>query len=195
MNLRDDNTIVTSFKHGSDESFSHLFSRFYQSICFYISKYGIEDVEAEEIAQDSFLKLWDRRADFDNLQSILSFLYITSKNATLNLIDKKKRLVTRQENFLKEDESFIEMPISNQIIYTETLSILKQAISQLPDQCQSIINMLYVEGLSTQEISEKLGITASTIYNQKARGIELLKQKLNTNELFILTLLICLLHN
>jgi len=55
---------------------------------------------------------------------------------------------------------------------------LHEAIYQLPPQCRTIFLKLYIEGKSIAETADELQLTASTIRNQKARGIKLLRVKL-----------------
>ncbi|MNI38402.1 RNA polymerase sigma factor [compost metagenome] len=76
------------------------------------------------------------------------------------------------------------------MIYLETLREVHDAIETLPEQCRHVIYKLVVEDLSPQEVAISLGITTSTVYNQKKRGIELLRQRLRPDQFFCLLLLL-----
>jgi RNA polymerase sigma factor (sigma-70 family) len=73
-----------------------------------------------------------------------------------------------------------EKNFSENIVTAETLRQLKEAMDQLPAQCKKIFFKLYIERKSVAETSEELQLTVSTINNQKARGIKLLRIRLST---------------
>jgi len=76
------------------------------------------------------------------------------------------------------------------MIYLETLRTIHDAIDTLPEQCKQVMRKLIVEDLSPQEAAISLGLTTSTIYNQKKRGIELLRLRLKPDRFFCLLLLL-----
>lgn len=184
-----DNTqLLKHFQAGEQHAFKRVFDMYYQPLCLFIVKMGLDKAQAEEIAHDVFMKLWERPADFDTLEGIRGFLYVSCKNAALNLIDKYKRLQVKQDKFLAEQE-WVDTPVYQQMIYVETLHAIHQAIAKLPDRCGQIMQLLFVEGDSPQEVAEKLEISRATVYNQKMRGIALLKDLLDPEQIFMLLFL------
>lgn len=177
--------LLDDFKLGDRKAYQKIFARFYQPLCLFTKKMGLEYETIEEIVQDVFLKLWGKRADFNHIHAIQSFLFVSCRNAALNHIDKIKRLQEKMNAFSEEQE-WIDLPVTQQIIYAETLNAIHHAIQQLPEQCRNIMHALYIDGLTPREIALQLSISTSTVYNQKMRGISLLKNKLNAEQLFLL---------
>lgn len=171
------------FKAGRPEGLRFLYKTFYGTMCFYLEKMQLESYEVEELVQDVFLKLWERHADFDHLGAIRSFLYTSCRNAALNFIGKEKRQ-KEQYKVYGSQLDILEFPITNQMIYLETLREIHEAIYALPEQCSKVMAMLTIEELSPQEVADLLGITTSTVYNQKKRGIELLQSRLSPDQFF-----------
>lgn len=170
----DENKLILDFQKGDKQAYAIVFKKFYQPLCFFAGKMKLDDFEAEELVQDVLLNLWNRRMDFETVGKVKAFLYISTRNAVLNYLDKKKRLGDKQEAYTLGVASY-ELPISHHIIYSETLRELKEAIQTLPAQCSRIMSLLYEEGLAPNEVAAYLGITPSTVYNQKLKGVELLK--------------------
>ncbi len=182
-----DDQIYLGFIAGNRNAYQQLFGRYYRPLCLFLSKMGLDSFLVEEIVQDIFLKVWDRRTDFPNLPTIRSFLFISCKNAALNAFDKEKRLKSKAAKFV-DDQDWVELPITQQIIYSETIQAIHQAIEKLPTQCRKVMQLLFIDGLSTQEVAEEMAITTSTVYNQKQRGIALLKDILSMEQLWLLLL-------
>ncbi|MNE60883.1 ECF RNA polymerase sigma factor RpoE [compost metagenome] len=144
---------------------------------------------AEEIVQDNLFKLWQKRVDFHSFISMKAFLYISTRNACLDGIDREKRKLNRDNHWFLETEHS-ESNVEELIIQTEVLQEIRNAINLLPDQCRKIMKMSYEQSMSGKEIAEAMQITVSTVNNQKARGLSLLRKSLRENgfALFIILL-------
>lgn len=179
--------MLLDFQAGKPEAYQGIFRLFYQPLCLFLVKMGLDRFVAEEIVHDTFLKLWNKNRDFSEINGLRSFLYVSCKNAALNLLDKAKRLRVKEEGYQYSQE-WVDLPVTQQIIYAETIQEVHRAIEKLPDQCQKVIRLLFVEGYTPQEVADELGITSSTVYNQKMRGVQLLRGILNKDQLFVFML-------
>lgn len=174
---------------GDIQAFDYIFGKFYSALCFFATRLTSERFVAEEIVQDTFYKLWNKHADFVSLNSIKAFLYISTRNASINFLNKEQRKTKHGvELGLLEDE--FQEPIINQIIYTEVLREIAIEVDALPEQCAKIIKMIFEDGLQPKEIAGKLNITVSTVYNQKMRGLSILKKRLSGRGFSTLTAMI-----
>lgn len=189
---KDDNSSFVAFKAGEDNGYERLFHRFYQPLCLFALQYKVTREEAEEIAQDVLLQLWYKRNDFDSLQKMSSFLYISTRNATFNLLDKNKRLLTNKDAYHSQDATaeVLNPEQFQKLVYAETVNQLHAILQQLPRRCAQVIALLYLEGYSVPEVVEELKITAATVYVQKKKGIELLKKIMKNQDYFLLSLLL-----
>ena len=174
---RNEEYLLTQLKSGDENAFSHIFRLFYPPLCFFCSRLISNNAVAEEIVQDILYKVWEKNEDFNSLLSIKAFLYISTRNASMNYIDKEQRKLKRETAiYLTSEES--EEPVIREIIYAEVINELRTEINNLPEQCGKIIKMLYEEEMKPQEIADELKIKVSTVYNQKMRGIAILKTRL-----------------
>jgi len=182
-----DQELTALLQQGDERAFEQIFDHYYQALCFFSARLIIDKMAAEDIVQEVLYKLWHKHADFENLNAIKAFLYISTRNASLNYLDKEKRKDKHHELLMSSPEE-TDMPVLNEIIYAEGLREIAMALDSLPEQCSKIMKMIYQEGLKPQEIADALGITVSTVYNQKMRGIGMLRQKLSTGGFGILLL-------
>lgn len=170
--------LLNSLKLGDERAFDQLFRKFYPYLCFFARRFVKVTGTEEEIVQDTLFKLWERRADFESYNALKAFLYISVKNACFNGNLSNQRQLNRDHNWhLLQEE--IEHDVQEHIIKAEIGMEVNQAIEELPEQCRAVIKMSYQQELSGKEIAKALQVTVSTVNNQKARGIMLLRNKLN----------------
>lgn len=179
---------VSEMRNGSQRAFEEVFRHFYPSLCFFAGRLLINEAIAGEVAQDSLLKVWERRHDFESFESVKAFLYISTKNACFDEIDKQERKLNRDHTYYLSTPE-LEAAVDEEVIYTELLQNLSSAIDQLPEQCRKIMKMLFQEEKKTKEIAEELNISISTVNNQKSRAIVLLRKKLLISSATMLNLL------
>lgn len=179
-NLHDD--AFDDFKKGDPRALQSIFKLFYAPLCLFAERMLRHRPAAEDIVGDSMVKLWNRHTDFENMQNVKAFLYITTRNACLNQLKQMQRdsLSKKQLAYLSGDK---EGFILNEIIRNEILAEIGREIENLPNQCRKIFKMSYFDGKKNQEIAEILNISVHTVKNQKARAIQLLKVKLPNRNL------------
>jgi RNA polymerase sigma-70 factor (family 1) len=178
-----------AFKMGDPRALQVIFKLFYPSLCVFAERMLHDRPAAEDIVGETMVKLWNRHADFENLQNVKAFLFITTRNACLNMLKQMQResLSKKQLAYLSTDK---EGYILNEIVRMEVLAEIRREIENLPAQCRRIFKMSYYEGKKNQEIAEMLKISVHTVKNQKARAIQLLKVKLPDRNLVTLLLIL-----
>lgn len=144
---------------------------------FFAGRYVNDSNAALDIVEESFVKLWAKKEKFDSEAGLRSYLYKTVYNGCLRWLENEKRIQSNLAAYsIIADAS--EQTCFENMVRAETLRQLHAAITQLPTQCRSIVQKLYLEGQSVSEIAAEMNLSPSTIKNQKARGIKLLKLKL-----------------
>lgn len=188
MNEQVGDELVSEFNKGNPKSFSSIFNIYYSALCFFAERMILNREDAEDIVEESFVKLWKLHANFETMQNIKAFLYITTKNACRNFIKQTER-ATRNQSELVYTLAKNEDHVLTEITRAEVLREVHAAIESLPPQCRKIVRMSFVQGMKNDEIAAELSLSINTVKNQKARAIQLLKVKLiNTNLLVLLYL-------
>lgn len=182
-----DDILLKDFNRGDERAFKLLFREFYPSLCYFAERLLQDGYAAEEIAQDSLLKLWERHPNFSSRNAVKAFLYITVRNACLKSIRSSGRYQDHI-NTLSDFSDSHEDPAEFELIRTDVYHTIYQAILQLPPQCSKIVRMSYLEGLKNHEIAEKLEISEQTVKNQKVKAIKLMKNLLHKEAYLLLFL-------
>ncbi|AKD57009.1 RNA polymerase sigma-70 factor [Spirosoma radiotolerans] len=163
-----------------------LFKEFYDRLVYFSVQIIRDQVQAQDITQDAFIKYWqEREAIFPNKVAIKNYLYSTVRNASLNVIRHNKVVDDYQEQhgFLEAEE----LTIMDAIISSEVMAELHSAIEALPANYRTISEMSYLEGKKNQEIADELNMSINTVKKQKQRALELLRLRLSP-ELFAVLL-------
>ncbi len=170
------------------KGFSFFFREYYAALCYFSYQIIKDKEEAEEIAELAFIKLWERHANFDNAASIKSFLYITTRNASLNWTRQRKSNGQRSMELARHYSGDSESTTIHQIIEAELYREILQAINTLLPKCRQIIRTLFFEGKDYKQIAQELNLSIDTVRNQKARGLMLIKKRIVLDILIIVAL-------
>ncbi|MDR6513686.1 RNA polymerase sigma factor [Chryseobacterium camelliae] len=178
-NVIDERALLSQFQSGDRFAFDRIFNLYHSSLLFFANRLllNIGTEVAKDVVLDIFLKLYDRRDNFETLSNIKAFLYISVKNSCLKVIERQKVKQKRFDLYSKDFDEF-ERNVLDQILQTEVYQELYYAIDLLPEQYRLIMQRI-VNGDTAREISEELGIPVSTINTQKSRAISLLKKSLS----------------
>jgi RNA polymerase sigma-70 factor (ECF subfamily) len=165
--------VIRAFTKRDAKAFAFIFRLHRKPLVYFAEKIlGIRE-EAEDIVADSFMKLWAKHADFDSLPEIKSFLYITTRNACLNFLKYSKRVSSLQKEYSYWVDKEIE--ILHLMHMAEMLAELKKEVDLLPRKCMNIFRLAFYEGLDTNAIARKLGLSVKTVRNQKAKAVQLIR--------------------
>lgn len=186
----DENELMEQFRNGDETALKDIYVRYHRSLCYFGAKISGDLQEAEDIASEIFIKLWDKRQDFKTVASVRSFLFTAVKNRTLNYL-RHQKVDAHARRHLEYKVLKNENILINEEAESEILRILYNEIESLPGQCKLIFNMLNFGGLSTTQVAEKLEISPQTVRNQKTKAIQLLKTAVLKKNLSVETMLIC----
>jgi RNA polymerase sigma-70 factor (family 1) len=183
-----DSNAFLAFREGDHAAFRLVFNTWYQPLYYFTKKLTGNKEEAEEIALNSFQKLFERREQIDSPSAIKSFLFVTARNNCFDYLRSMKVLKSRQKQFavtMQDDTLFFyEYEIKDELV-----ELVRKAINNLPAECSRVFKMLFYENLTPNEVAEILQISVSTVYNQKSRAMQALRIALADHPLAITLLL------
>ena len=176
----DNGLLAKRIFQGDEEAFKILYEEFFHALLAIACKY-VESEVAKDIVQDTFFKLWTTPHKFSVTTDLRFYLYRSVQNQCLNYIRNKKV----EDRYRDRVEVVSEDFFYNTVLEEEIFIRLQQAIDELPEKYRKVIN-LSLEGLSDKEVALRLGISIDAVKQQKKRGKEQLKEKLNHPFLFLL---------
>lgn len=139
----------------------------------------VDKQDAEELVSDVFMNLWRRRDDVHIYYSLQSYLYRAVRNACYNKRSSKGNAIC-YVSLPQDDIRCEDMLNPEERLYCEDTRIkVKRTINALPPQCRKVFNLNRNEGLTYEEISQRLNISVNTVntqlYRARKRIAELLK--------------------
>jgi len=168
---------MEAFRNGEEQALAYFFKLHSKSLAYFAGRMLDDKTEADDIVSRCFLKLWQKHTDFDSEQNIKAFLYISCRNACLDYLASLKVRTAGQQRYM-EHLQHGEETLLYDVIQTEVLDRLNKEIEALPEKMKVIFKMLYVEGKSTSEIAEELGLSIQTVRNQKTKAVDMIKNSL-----------------
>lgn len=166
-----------SFKKGEEKGFAHYFREHYKPLQFFCQKLLKNEPLAEDIATNTFVKLFERREAIRNESNLVGFLYTTARNACIDqLLQQKSR--ARNHKQLQYLAAVSERTTFEEIVHAETWTKVLKAMETLPPATKKVFQMLFIEGKNYSEIAKETGRSKETIRIQKRKGLIILKRKL-----------------
>nr|WP_319272189.1 RNA polymerase sigma-70 factor [uncultured Draconibacterium sp.] len=178
---------ILRLEKGDRDAFKIVFDTYYKSICLFIGKYITDPDQVEDIAQDVFVTIWEKKIRFENCSAFKSYLYQTAKNKSLNLLEHEAVKKGYQEKAILDQKTTDDFYNLN-FIENETQRLIHKTLKDLPPRAREILTM-QLEGFKNNEIADKLQISVYTVKNHKASAYRYLKENLKLVDILVLIIL------
>lgn len=179
--------ILLKLSKGDKSAFKLIFDTYYKSLSLFIQKIILNAEQSEDIAQEVFIKIWEKRILFSNTLALKAYLYQAAKNKALNVIEHeavKKRYQDRILYVEKTENFFFQ-----HFIEQETNRLIMHTVDKLPPRAKEVL-YLNLEGHKNQEIADHLQISINTVKTHKASAYKFLKENLKDISLLIIAFFI-----
>lgn len=119
--------------------------------------------DAEDIAQDIFVKLWDNPEIWENKDTWDRYIYAMTRNQIYNFLKHQSVELNYQEKFTQENSSSYDFDIYDKLYAEELQLLIKLTLDSMPEQRRKVFSMSRQKGMSNQEIAEKLNLSVRTV--------------------------------
>jgi RNA polymerase sigma-70 factor (ECF subfamily) len=176
----DDTELLRQLALGNELAFVQIIDRHEQKVFSVAYKFLKSREYAKEIVQEVFLRVWNKRDAFSEAKNLEALIYTTTKNLTLNFLEKIANERMAQYKFTQLRDN-----VSRATEYTlqdhEYEALLQRSLEQLPPQQLLVYQLAKVEGLSYEETAERLNITTNTVKYHIKHIHRFLREKLELN--------------
>jgi RNA polymerase sigma-70 factor (family 1) len=153
-----------------------IFRSYYERLCHYANMW-LKDMDAsEEVVQNTFVKLWEKRDSIKVELSVKSYLYRAVYNASINEI-KHQKVKDNYANMHNNHEPSNELHSQSEL--KELESRIEKALKSLPEQCRLIFQMSRYQDLKYREIADILNISIKTVENQMGKALKMMRMNLS----------------
>lgn len=168
--------IRNALVQGDQRVFGEFFRDHYARLCTFAHSFVKDPDEAEEVVQQVFIQLWEKRLHVDIQLSVQAYLFRAVRNSCLNKIrheQVRRAYADEQQALAAESPSASGLAFKN-----ELQEQIYKAIEKLPEQCRLIFRLSRYEELKYAEIAEQLGISVKTVENQMGKALRILRNEL-----------------
>ncbi len=167
---------IDGLKAGNSKIFSKLFDEYYDPLCRTCLRYLPDRHEAEEIVQDLFVHLWERRSEIAIDKSVAAYLFKSVVNRALNYkthqqfkrahidyVKSNTNTFSRDPGLLEEEELFARY---------------ESIVAKMPEKRRKVFRLSRKEGLNYAEIGERMSISVRTVEVHLSRALKEIRRKL-----------------
>lgn len=175
---------VSGIRSGDHAAFEALFREYYNPLHAFIQDQVQPQEIAEDLVQNVFLRLWQKRKTLDVRGTIRGYLYGAAR---LEVIDhyRRKGVRMREEGSRTQADPMPGMgdphPSAEELVHTAELrQAIRHAADDLPERCRVIVTMRWEHQLSHAEIAQALGISRKTVENQMTIAFKVFRSALQS---------------
>jgi RNA polymerase sigma-70 factor (ECF subfamily) len=161
----------------TEPEFEEMFKTHFRALHSYAFTIIREESHAEEIVQQVFYKVWERKKDLNINQSLKSYLYQSVYNESLNYL-KHLKVKKAHQSYILSTSGEEESSSSKKLMVKELEAKIVEALKLLPEQCRTIFQLSRFENLKYREIADQLGLSVKTVENQMGKALRIMRTHL-----------------
>ncbi len=172
-----DEQLITLLQNNNEAAFTELYNRYWEKLLVVASNKLGDLLLSEELVQDIFLDIWNRRHSLHFSVKTSTYLAAALKYKVIDARAKRTRIQQQQQELVKH-QTLADYSTENQLRFDELLQRLATLVAELPDKCQLVYKLSKEDGLSQKSIAEKLNISEKTVESHLSRAVKNLKSGL-----------------
>lgn len=175
---------LKALREGNHEAFETVFTTYYNKTKFFLYGYLKSEVEAEELAEDLFVNLWEKRESIDLDKSFNSYLHTIARNAALNFLKRKFLHAAYIDSSMTSEQ--YGSTSEEDLIAKELGLLIDDIVERMPEQRRRIYILSKEKGFSNAEIAEQLNTTKRNVESQLSLALKEIRKAIS---MFFFTLL------
>lgn len=179
--------VLKKLKEGNQEAYNYLVETYHHELCVYARSLSRDIYLAEDIVQNVFLKLWEKRDKLNPNFSVKGFLYRSVHNEFIDQYRKKMTLSAIEERYYSRLKTIVMKEDTIEIL--NLIALVKEEIQHLPPKCKEMFLLSKQEGLTNIGIAQYLKISMKAVERQMTRAFSIIPEKIGDELQTILFLL------
>jgi len=171
-------------KTGNPAAFKEVFRLLYPRMRGYCKLFIADDSDVEDVIQECFITLWEKRKSINPEKSIESFIFVILRNRCLNVLKSKKiedRRVEIENLDVNELQYLYQLDFSEKeekSIEEMVIESFREAVEELPEKMKQVFVACKIQGKKQKEVAEELGISVKMIEKQISKAKLQIRDKL-----------------
>lgn len=149
---------------GDEHAFQEFFDLYKARVYAFVKGYTHAAADAEEILQDTFLIIWEKKSTLTQVEHPRNYLYTMVRNKTFNFLKR----AAKSEKMRQEIWAHMQLahnPTQDALYLQESNQLLEAAVGRLSEKKQLIFKLSRYEGLNHEQIADKTGLSRSRVKN------------------------------
>jgi len=176
--------LLARLKNADEEAFTQIFEMYVKKVYQFVLSYNKEKTEAEDITQNVFIKIWEKKLLINIDKSFEGFIFTIAYRLVIDYFRKNSVHFHRTTIIGLAEESIASQVNSDDLLKRHSLeSLYEKALQSLPAKRKEIFLLSRHNGLSNKQIAEQLGISIKTVENQMTATLSSLKAFFSASDL------------
>jgi len=172
---------VEALCNGNHKAFEDIFIMYFRRVKVFIVGIIKSDADAEELAQDVFIKLWLNREQINVNKSLNAYIYAIARNATFNYL--KHQIV--EQSYLSNYKQNEDVDTPEEIYFAQEIKLLvEMTVTKMPAQRRRIYILSREKGIANEDIASQLNISKKTVENQLSLAFKEIREVVSVLFLF-----------
>jgi RNA polymerase sigma-70 factor (ECF subfamily) len=172
---QDQQQILDRLRKDDQSALQELFDQCYLPVCTTIRRFVQDHGLVEDLAQEVFVRFWEKRHTLQINSSLNGYLRRMAINEALGHLRRKKVYI---EELDPQTNQGLTPDVEKQLLHTELEDEIRAAIDNLPPRCRTVFKLSRFEELTYQEIADKMEISIKTVENQMGKALRVLREQL-----------------
>ena len=172
-----EDVLIDRFKAGDQSAYEMIFRFYYPGLVLFASQYVMYEEDAEEIVQDFFVRVWQKRDQVNQTGTLKPYFFTSVKNSSLNFLYKQKH----QDKLIQEIVHISENNLLYQpdvFVLSDLQDAIRKAVNSLPPKCREVFILSRINGLKNEDIANKLNLSKRTVETHVSNGLKQLRIEL-----------------
>lgn len=174
-----DAELVRRIRAGDERALEVVFRTHFAGMASFVQRFVRSADLAEELVQDVFLKLWSKREQLAEIETLRTYLFRAARNTALNYLRRAKLERKWREEQVVDDDPPTTFAADDETVEQEVAAAVMEAINRLPPRCREIFLLSRDGGLTYAEIARSLEISVKTVETQMGRALKSLRASLH----------------
>jgi RNA polymerase sigma-70 factor (ECF subfamily) len=166
--------ILYRVTQGDEAAFTQLYKHFRSPALKFCTTLLKDEEEAENVTQDVFAKIWDRRMQIKPEHSFQAYLFVSLRNQVFDQFKKFDKDKILREQYLDRMKTYTDDEVDEKEAHLQSI---QNAVNALSEKRKQIFKLNVEEGKSYKEIASFLSISTNTVKNQLIKAKQILRQK------------------
>ncbi len=168
--------VLINISKSDEVAFKLLFNRYYPRLLNYAFVIIKNHESAEDIVLEVMHSIWERRSKLAELKNFENYIYVCTRNKTLDYHKKNSKLINVSFDEPHFNEYITHHNPEITLLNKELFAIIDEAILNLPEKTRLVYRLVKEEGLKYQEAADILGVSVKTVNNQLLSAMKLIRQ-------------------